>query len=213
MSVPTRFTSLAYSFVFGMYALTCSAQVRLGPVPVGRQTEAQKKAVAAYKADRKAELNAPYAVLLRSPEMMMRMRALGSYVRFEGVLPARLREVAVLLTARAWTAQFEWTENAQLAVDSGVKAETVKAIAEGRRPVGMAEDEAIVYDLCAELLQNKSVSDVTYNRAVAKLGEQQVVEAVTTVGYYTMIGMVLNTARIPGGAGVPEPLAGLPATR
>ena len=189
------------------------AQRRLLPIPAEKQTEAQKKALAEFRADRKAEPNPPYAVLLRSPELMTRMRLLGDYVRFQSTLPPRLRELVVLMTAREWTAQFEWTENAQLAFDSGLKAETVKAIAEGRRPAAMAEDESVMYDLCAELQQNKSVSDATYQRAVAKFGEQMVVEAVGTVGYYTMIGMVLNTAEIPAGGGAPDPLTPLPATK
>jgi 4-carboxymuconolactone decarboxylase len=77
-----------------------------------------------------------------------------------------------------------------------------QAIAEGRRPEGMVEEEAILYDFVTELQRNHGVSDATYARALERLGEQGVVETVSLVGYYTMISMILNTARtpLPGGA-------------
>jgi 4-carboxymuconolactone decarboxylase len=85
-----------------------------------------------------------------------------------------------------------------------------QAIAEGRRPEGMLEEEAILYDLVSELQRNHSVSDATYDRAVERFGEQGVVETVSLVGYYTMISMILNTARTPLPAGAAPALAPFP---
>lgn len=190
-----------------------NAQVRILPIPPDKQTDAQKAAIAEYQADRKSDPQGPYTAMLRSPDMMNRMRNLSDYIRFKSTLPARLRELAVLTVARKWTIQYEWAGNSKAALNSGVKPEIIKAIAEGRRPAGMAEDEEIIYDLCTELQNNQSVSDVTYDRAVAKFGEQTVVETVATVGYYTMIGMILNTARIPPPGNAPPPLTYFPANK
>ena len=65
----------------------------------------------------------------------------------------------------------------------------------------MAEDEEIAYDFCMELHRNRSVSDATYARALSKFGEQGIVDMVGLNGYYTLIAMVLNTARTPLPAG------------
>ena len=93
---------------------------------------------------------------------------------------------------------------------AGLNPEIAKAVAEGRRPAAMAEDEAILYDLIQELLRNRTVSDPTYARAVSKFGEQAVVDAVSISGYYTMVAMLLNTARTPLAPGTPAPLPAFP---
>jgi 4-carboxymuconolactone decarboxylase len=108
---------------------------------------------------------------------------------------------------RDWTQQFEWTAHYSRALKSGLKQETINAIAEGRRPAGMPEDEEIVYNFWTELNQNKSVSDATYARAVAKFGEGGVVSITALNGYYTMLAMVLNVSRppiLPENAQVPQ---------
>ncbi len=102
-----------------------------------------------------------------------------------------------LIAARHWTQQFEWNAHYPLALAAGLKQEIVTAIAEGRRPSNMAEDEEIVYDFCTELNANHSVSDAMYARAVAKLGEQRVVDMVAVNGFYGMIAMLMNAARTP----------------
>ena len=103
----------------------------------------------------------------------------------------------ILLTAREWTQNYEWDAHARLALQAGVSAETVAAIAKGRRPDHLTEDESILYDLNMELQQHKSVSDDTFARAVKRYGEQGVIDAVGITGYYTFLAMMLNTARTP----------------
>jgi 4-carboxymuconolactone decarboxylase len=134
---------------------------------------------------------------LRSPEVMNRARAMGDYLRFRSSLPPRLSEFVILLTARRWTQQYEWNAHAPLAVKGGLNADIVKAIAEGRRPEKLAEDEEIVYLLFDEIQRTQSVSDGTYARAVGKIGEQGVIDVMGITGYYTMLAMVMNTARTP----------------
>ena len=172
---------------------------RLPPIPSSRMTEAQRQAVEEFKVIRKgADVTGPFIPLLRSPELMVRTSALGEYLRYRSRLEPRLSEFVILLTAREWTQQYEWNAHYGIALKAGVSAEIANAIAEGRRPQGMAADHDALYDFCQELLKTKAVGDANYQRVVTLLGEQGVVDTVGIVGYYSMLAMVLNTARTPG---------------
>jgi 4-carboxymuconolactone decarboxylase len=173
-----------------------AAQDRMPPIPTPELTEQQAQAVAEFKAAR-GQVTGPWIALLRSPELMKRTRGLSDYLRFESEVPGWLREFVILMTARQWGQNYEWNAHLPLAIDEGFSAEMAQAIAEGRRPDGMLEDEEILYDLVLELQRNHGVSDATYGRAAERFGEQGVVETVSLVGYYTMISMILNTARTP----------------
>jgi 4-carboxymuconolactone decarboxylase len=182
--------------VFGT-AGSAGAQDRMPPIPADKLTDAQKKAIEEFKAARSVDISGPFVAMLRSPEVMNRARAMGDYLRFRSSLPPRLSEFVILLTARRWTQQYEWNAHAPLAVKGGLNADIVKAIAEGRRPEKLAEDEEIVYLLFDEIQRTQSVSDGTYARAVGKIGEQGVIDVMGITGYYTMLAMVMNTARTP----------------
>ena len=173
------------------------AQERLPRIPAEKLTEAQKQAIQEFKAARNADVSGPFIPLLRSPEVMNRARAMGDYLRFKSTLPPRLSEFLILVTAREWTQNYEWDAHAKLALQAGVSPETVQAIAQGRRPDRLTDDEAILYELTTELQHHKGVSDQTYARAVQRFGEQGVIDAVGITGYYTLLAMVLNTARTP----------------
>ena len=192
------------------WTMTARAQDRLPPIPESQQTEAQKKAIAEFTAARKTGISGPFVPLLRSPEVMNRARAMGDYLRFNSVLPPRLSEFAILITARYWTQNYEWDAHNQLALQGGLSPDIIKAIADGRRPDKMAADEAIVYDFFTELFANKSVSDPTYARAVAKFGEKGVIDLLGVVGYYTMLAMVMNVPRTPAQHGAVLPLTPIP---
>jgi 4-carboxymuconolactone decarboxylase len=188
---------------------TTHAQERMGPIPTDRLTEQQAKALADFVAAR-GQPTGPWIVMLRSPEVMSRARGLSDYLRYQSILPGWLREFVILMTARQWSQSYEWNSHYKLAVDEGLSADIAKAIAEGRRPEGMVEEEAILYDFCMELQRNQSVSDATYARTLDRFGEQGIVETVSLMGYYTMISMVLNTARTPLPAGVQPALPPFP---
>ena len=189
-------------------AVPARPQDRMPPIAAGALTEAQKKAIEEFKTARSVDISGPFIPLLRSPEVLTRARALSDYLRYRSVLPPRLSEFVILMTARAWTQNYEWNAHEPLARQAGLNPAVIKAIAEGRRPEGMADDEEILFALCDELRRNQSVSDQTYARAVAKFGEQGVIDTIGLTGYYTMIAMVLNTARTPLPAGAAP---GLPA--
>jgi 4-carboxymuconolactone decarboxylase len=173
-----------------------SAQERLPMIPADKLTDAQKKTVADMQAG-SFGVGGPFVALLREPKLADQAYAMATYFRNESVLGPKLTEFVIMLAARDWTQQFEWTAHYSRALKSGLKQETIGAIAEGRRPAGMPEDEEIVYDFWTELNHNKSVSDGTYDRAVKKFGEQGVVSVTALNGYYAMLAMVLNVARTP----------------
>ena len=187
-----------------------AAQDRMPPIPMDKMTEAQKKAAQELIAGPRGAVFGPFVPLLRSPELLSPLQKAGLYLRFNSALGPKLNEFVILLTARLWTAQYEFDAHQPLAVKAGLKPEIVTAIAEGRRPLGMAEDEEIAYDFWTELQHNRSVSDATYARAVKKLGEQGVIDLIGLTGYYTTISMVLNVARTPLAEGKKPPLASFP---
>jgi len=191
-------------------ALPATAQDRMPPIPVERLTDTQKKAMAEFAAARKADVSGPFWPLLRSPEVMNRARAMGDYLRFTSVLPPRLSEFAIIITARQWTQNYEWDVHAPLAQQGGLKPSIIAALADGRRPVEMADDEDVLYTFCDELHRNQSVSDATYDRTVKTFGEQGVIDILGISGYYTMLAMVLNTARTPVPAGHTPALGACP---
>ena len=179
--------------------LPAQSSDRLPPIPDAELTAEQREAVAAFREARGASVTGPFFPLLRSPELMTRTRAMGDYLRYKSALPPRLSEFVILMTAREWTQQYEWNAHYPIALKAGLKQELAHAVAEGRRPAAMQDDEAALYDLCQELHRNKSVSDATYARAVKIFGEKGVVDAIGITGYYSMLAMVLNTARTPAG--------------
>jgi 4-carboxymuconolactone decarboxylase len=186
---------------------TADAEDRFPPIPESQMTERQRAAVAAFRAARHAELSGPFVPLVRSPALLDRTRALGEYLRFESPLPARLRELAILLTARRWSQNYEWDHHAPLALEAGLRPETMAAIQADERPEEMTDEEAVVYAFCDELHRLQTVSDPTYARALALFGEEGLVDLVGMNGYYTLLAMVLNVARTPVPDGRPEALS------
>jgi 4-carboxymuconolactone decarboxylase len=192
------------------WPMTGAAQDRLPPIPAEKMTPEQRKAAEEFRAARNADVSGPFMPLLRSPEVMNRARAMGDYLRFKSVFPPRLSEFAILITARQWTQNYEWDAHYQLALKGGLREDIARAVAEGRRPERMAEDEEILYNFCTELHQNKSVSDATYARMLKTFGEQGIIDAIGISGYYTLLAMALNTARTPVPGGRTPALAAFP---
>ena len=189
-----------------------AAQDRMPPIPKDKMTEAQKKALNEVTAGPRGAGGAegPFVPLLRSPELMSRLQKTGEYLRFHNSIGPKLTEFIILLTARQWTQQYEYNAHEPSALKAGVKQDFIAAIAEGRRPAGMAADEEAAYDFCTELRQNQGVSDATYARAVTKFGEQGVIDMTGLMGYYTTLAMIMNVARSPLAEGKKAPLAPFP---
>jgi 4-carboxymuconolactone decarboxylase len=190
---------------------TAHAQPRMPPIPPEQLTPEQQQAVAAFREARKAELTGPFIPLLRSPEVLTRARAMGDYLRFTSRLAPKHSEFVILMAARSWSQQYEWAVHYPIAIKAGVTVEAARAIAERRRPAGLTGQDATLYDFCDELLRTQAVSDGTYARMVAAFGEAGVVDTVGILGYYTMLAMMLNTARVPAPANGTPPLPAIPS--
>jgi 4-carboxymuconolactone decarboxylase len=174
---------------------TAMSQERMPPIPAEKYTEAQKRAADEFLATRKAPVFGPFIPLIRSPEVMLRAKDMGDYLRFKNSIGQKLAEFTILIMAREWTADYEWYAHYPLAMKAGLKPEIAEAVFEGRRPDAMAQDEEVVYNFVTELNAMKRVSDATYERAVKQVGEQGVIDIIGLQGYYTLIAMTLNVSR------------------
>lgn len=175
---------------------TAQAQDRLPTIPPAQYTAEQKQAAAEFEAARKVAVFGPFEPLMHSPQVMSQARAMGDYLRYKSAIGNTLSELAILLIAREWTQDFEWSVHYPIALKAGIKQEIADAIAEGRRP-SMSPDEEIVYDYSMELLKNKQVSNTTFERAKARFGAKGVVDMTGILGYYTFLAMQLNAAQYP----------------
>jgi 4-carboxymuconolactone decarboxylase len=186
------------------------AQDRMPPIPADKLTEAQKRAAETFAEGRGYQIRGPFVPLIRSPEVMLRAKAISDYLRFKNVLDQRLVEMLILITAREWTQQYVWNSHYPQALKAGLKREIADAIGDGRRPGGMAEDEETAYDLAIEILRLRRVSDAIYGRAVDRFGEQGVIDLLGVVGYYNFLAIVMNTTRTALPANAKEPLRRYP---
>ena len=172
---------------------------RMPVIPDAALTEEQRKAVADIVAGPRKALVGPFIPLMRSPDFMARLQRTGEYLRFNSVFEPRLSELAILITARAWSQNFEWHHHRPIAEKAGLRASVIDAIAEARRPDAMAMDEATIYDFLDELIRSRNVSEPTYQRAAAMFGEKGVIDLIGIHGYYSLLAMVLNVTHTTGG--------------
>ena len=170
-------------------------------------SEAQRNVYRDIAGGPRGGVRGPFNGLLRSPELADRAQKLGEWARFRSSLPEHLKEFAILVTARYWSAQYEWHAHHKLALKAGLDPRLAAELSQSKRPAGMTDDEAAVHDFCRELHEKKSVSDATYNAAEKRFGERGVVELIGIIGYYTLVSMVLNVERHPLPEGVAAPLA------
>jgi 4-carboxymuconolactone decarboxylase len=155
-----------------------------------------------------AGLGGPYGMLIKSPELLKRYLLMTEYLRQKTSLPHRLNEMAILLEARLWDAQYEWWAHEPLARKAGVPDAVIEDIRAGKRPAAMQPDENVVYDVVTEILNRRQLSDDTFARAKQILGEQQVVDLVAVTGFYVMVSAVVIAGRIeiPNGGAPPMPV-------
>jgi 4-carboxymuconolactone decarboxylase len=190
---------------------------RFKPIPLDDLTAEQKVLADAIRsgprsnvkgsaAAKPGPLGGPFNVFLRSPDIGNIIQSLGAAIRFRSSLPSKLNELAIIITARYWTSQYEWHAHCRLALEAGLDPVIAQDIAEGRRPVNMDADEATIYDFSHELHETHGVSDATYKRALERFGERGVFDLIAVNGFYTLVSMCLNVDRTPLPAGVPQPL-------
>ena len=170
---------------------------RFKPLTYDQLTTDQKALIDHVLTGERGTLNGPFNVTLRSPEMGDLAQKLGAYLRFHSSLSDRLKEFAIILTARFWTSQYEWSAHRKLALAAGVEPAVVEAVATGERPKSMPADEEVVYNFAHEMFTTRQVSDATFRAAVDKFGERGVVDLTGVMGYYCFVSMMLNIDRYP----------------
>ena len=172
---------------------------RLAVIDEAHMNDAQRTLLEAIRSGPRGKSvtpRGPFAVWLHAPQFGHLAQALGGHCRYQTALPPRLSEFAILCTARLWKAQYEWFAHAPMAEKAGVKPKTIQVLRAGREPTSAPKDERAIYAFIRELYKTNRVSDRTYKRVHAFLGDAAMVELVGILGYYARISMTLNVFRM-----------------
>lgn len=183
---------------------------RMAPIPDAQMSPAQKVFVADMVSGPRGHVVGPFIPLMRSVDFAGRLQKTGEYLRFNSAFEPRLSEMAILITARLWSQNFEWYAHRPIAEKAGLRTSIIEAIAQARRPDAMAHDEAAIWDFLDELSRTRAVSGPTYDRALQLFGERGIIDLVGIHGYYSLLAMVLNVSQAPIPDGATPGLAPLP---
>jgi len=194
-------SSLAIAAAGGWFAATmfaagpaASKEPRFPQLTMDQLTEAQKPLGEQIMKVSSVGLGGPYNPMIRSPVLGQRLYDLFYYLRWQTSVPIKLNEFAILIIGRQWRSEVEWFAHAPLAAKAGLSANVIAELKDGKRPTGMADDEAVVYDFVTELTTTKKVSDETYARAKRLFSDQQIVDLTAVAGNYVMVAMMLAMA-------------------
>jgi len=157
----------------------------------------QRQVAAEITAGPRGEVRGPFIALMHNPELARRLQKRGEHLRWQGKLPAPLKELAVLVTARRWTCQHEWVMHSKLALEGGLAPQIVEAIKQGKEPTGMSDEEKAIYTFCREVHATGRAGDAAFSAIEKRFGLDGALELVALNGYYTLMAMVLNTAGLP----------------
>jgi 4-carboxymuconolactone decarboxylase len=182
---------------------------RFRPLAASELSRAQQDLAAKLMQSPRGAVRGPYVPLIYSPDLADRMRHLGDFIRFEGALPPRLKEIIIFAVARHWSVPYMFETHREQSAALGLDRAIPDAIAAGRRPDGLTPAELAAFDMAQELLRNFAVSDATFAAARGYFDERGIIELVAFVGYYTALAMILNTAGIAPPEGAP-PLPPMP---
>jgi 4-carboxymuconolactone decarboxylase len=160
----------------------------------------QRRVAEAATSGKRGRIPAPLRAWLHSPEMGDRAQHLGEFLRYDTSLGPLLSELAILVTARFWTSQYEWYAHKKEALKAGVDPAIIAAIATRQPPAFDDPRMKAVYDYARELHERRTVSQPVHDAAEAAVGATGVVELVGLLGYYTLVAMTLNAFEI----GVPD---------
>jgi 4-carboxymuconolactone decarboxylase len=207
MKAVLRLATISLLFAGSAFALTGE---RMPEMTLEKMTPSQRTIAEAIMSGPRGRMSGPFNAWLRNPVLADRLQKVGEYVRFNTSLDKRINEMAIIMTAQAWGAQYEWYAHAPLAIKAGLDPETVKAIGAGRKPENMKDDEAIVWEFTTQLRRDHSVDDAIYARALEKFGEPGIIDLIAVNGYYDVVSMTLNVARVkpPAEAEMPFKQAG-----
>jgi 4-carboxymuconolactone decarboxylase len=207
MKTLLRASAICLLFAGSAIALTGE---RFPEIPLDKMTPEQRTVAEAIMSGPRGGMRGPFNAWLRSPVVADRLQKVGEYVRFNSSLDKRLNEMAICMTAQYWGSQYEWYAHAPLALKAGLDPAVLKSIAEGKKPDNMKDDEAIVWEFTTQLRRDHNVDDSIYAKALDKFGERGITDLIAVNGYYDVVSMTLNVARVapPAGEALPFKQAG-----
>jgi len=155
-----------------------------------------KREIHDYLAKTRGAVRPPFSIVLNNPELCYRVAHVGSFIRFEGSLPAKVRELAVLAAAREFDVRYEWAAHARMAGENGIGQDLIDVIGHKRPLDGLSLDDALPIEFARQVLREHRISDDLFAEAHKRYGNAGVVELLGTVGYYAMLGCLLNGLEI-----------------
>ena len=150
-----------------------------------------------------AGLRGPGGLNLYSPRAAEHLSGLSNYLRYDSGMTGRVREVAILTTAREMDNQFEWAAHETVALKEGVPRETVEAIKHRASVEKLAEADAAIIQLGREVFGARKVGSDVFARARKLFGDRGLVEIVMLMGNYSAIAALLTTFDVQLPAGEP----------
>ena len=180
---------------------------RLPAIPEAELTPAQRALIDSIRSGPRGQfkMSGPFYCYLRAPALGELAQKLGAHCRFGTSIPPRLSEFAILVTARHWKSQYEWAAHVPIAEQKGVRPDTIRDLRAGRNPKKAPTDERAIYTFIKELYRDKRVSDGTYGKVNALLGDTGTVELIGLLGYYALVAMTLDVFRMPAPEGTTPP--------
>jgi 4-carboxymuconolactone decarboxylase len=138
----------------------------------------------------------PYSLLLHMPEMAQRLEALRTYLRGENSLTQKLQEIVMITVAREMDCAFIWHAHAAAARQAGVRDDIVDNIRDKRALTNLDPDERAVVHFTRELLQNRRVSQPTFDAAMARFGQRGTMTLTNLIACYAVLAYNMNTYEI-----------------
>ena len=181
---------------------------RLPVIPADELDERQRRIHDAMISGKQGGFRGPFRMWVHSAGYLEVIEKLATYLRYDSLLPPKINEMAILITARFWTAQYEWFAHEPRALKAGLDPAIIAAIAGRRRPENMKPDEEALYNFCTELHETHAVSDAVFEAAATQFGKNGVIDLIGLIGHYTSVSMTLNACQVPIPDGKDLPLSG-----
>ena len=159
-------------------------------------TTDQKRVYDDIAAGPRGSVRGPLAVWLNRPELADAAQSLGRYCRYDCSLPKKLRELAILTTARIWDAEFEWAAHVNHAREAGLSEEIIHALRNDLDIPLTPGAETVVYDVTHRLNTTRALPNALYAKAIDILGRDQFVDLIGLLGYYSLISMTIKAFEI-----------------
>jgi 4-carboxymuconolactone decarboxylase len=168
-------------------------------------TQEQQKVLDAILSGPRGNLDGPFLAWIHSPNLADRAQELGAFCRYHTLMPLKLSELAILVTAAWWQSQAEWQIHEPIARNAGLDDAIINALKNGDAPVFTEIAEQLVYRIGRELYETRRVSQTTYDKAAEHFGESALVELIGIFGYYALVAMTLNVFDVRRDTNVPLP--------